>query len=167
MIFETERLILRKPTKGDAAFMLKLLNEPSWLQYIGDRNVHSLEDAEKYLLDGSMKSFDTNGFGFGIVMTKDGSEPIGMCGFAKRDYLEDVDIGFAFFPEYTGKGYGFEVADACMKYGQTVFGFKRIVAITTLNNKPSIKLLGKLGMKVEKTILVDGEEVNLFSVNFD
>jgi RimJ/RimL family protein N-acetyltransferase len=167
VIFETDRLILRKPTVADAEFMLRLVNEPSWLQYIGDRNVHSLEDAENYLLNGSIKSFHERGYGFGIVMLKGSNTPIGMCGFAKRDYLEDVDIGFAFFPEYTGQGYAFEVASTCMEYGRSTFRFNRVVAITTQNNESSIRLLKKLGMELEKTVMVDGEELNLFSISFD
>ena len=103
----------------DAAFMLRLVNEPLWLQYIGDRNVHSIEDAKNYLLNGSIRSFETNGFGFAIVILKETGEAIGMCGFVKRDFLDDVDIGFAFFPEFMRKGYAYESASAMMKYAFT------------------------------------------------
>lgn len=162
-ILETERLLLRKPTTDDAAFMLRLVNEPSWLRYIGDRKVYTLEDARNYLLNGTIKSFETNGFGFGIVVLKETGESIGMCGLVKRDYLDDVDIGFAFFPEFTGKGYAYEMAEKTLAYARHDLGFNKIVAITTQDNFPSIRLLQKIGLTLEKKIMVEGDELNLFS----
>lgn len=161
-ILETERLLLRQPTLDDAGFLLNIVNEPSWLQYVGDRNVHTIDEAKNYLLNGSIKSFETNGFGFGIVILKETGTLIGMCGLVKRDFLEDVDIGFAFFPQYTGKGYAFEAADAMMRYARVHLGIHRIAAITTQDNESSIKLLKKIGFQPDKTIVVDGEELFLF-----
>lgn len=163
-ILETDRLLLRQPTIEDAGFMLRLVNNPSWLQYIGDRKVYTLEDAKNYLLNGSIKSFETSGFGFGIVVLKETGDCIGMCGLVKRDFLDDIDIGFAFFPEYTGKGYAFEVADATLHYAQNKLGINRIVAITTSDNLSSIKLLKKIGLEFNRTILVEGEELYLFNL---
>ena len=162
IILETERLLLRKPTTDDAAFMLRLVNEPSWLQYIGDRNVHTLQEAEQYLLNGSIKSFETIGFGFGIVLLKDSLVPIGMCGFVKRDFLEHPDLGFAFFPEYTRMGYAFEVASATLMYGKTYLGMKDVAAITTHDNLSSINLLQKLNFENKGTVMVGEEELLLW-----
>ena len=147
----------------DAGFLLRIVNEPSWLRYIGDRNVHTIEEAKNYLLNGSIKSFETNGFGFGIVILKETGALIGMCGLVKRNFLEDIDIGFAFFPQYTGQGYAFEAADAMMKYAHGPLSINRIAAITTQDNESSIRLLKKLGFQVNKTIVVDGEELFLFT----
>ena len=163
VIIETDRLLLRKPTTDDAAFMLRLVNEPSWLQYIGDRKVHTIDDARDYLLNGTIKSFETNGFGFGIVILKETGEAIGMCGLVKRDYLDDVDIGFAFFPEFTRQGYAYEIASRTLDYAKDELGLSKIVAITTLDNQSSIRLLHKIGLTLEKKILMKGEELNLFS----
>jgi [ribosomal protein S5]-alanine N-acetyltransferase len=97
IILETERLILRKLTLDDAAFMVKLLNTPTWLQFIGDRNVHSIEDAENYLKNGTLKSYQEHGFGFYAVIEKAktsdrSNKTIGICGLIKRDSLPDIDI---------------------------------------------------------------------------
>ena len=165
-IIETDRLILRMPTIDDAAFMLRLVNEPSWLQYIGDRKVYSLEDAKQYLLNGSIKSFIENGCGFSLVEIKETGEKIGMSGLVKRDYLDDVDIGFAYFPEYTGFGFALEAAQATLDHAHNTLGFNRILAIATPDNKRSIRLLEKLGLAFEKTIVVDGEKLNLYSIDF-
>ena len=99
-ILETERLIIRHLTSDDTAFIIELLNEPSFIQNIGDRNVRTEEDALRYILNGPIESYDKNGFGLFMVELKDSSVSIGMCGLLKRDNLPDVDIGFAFLPKY-------------------------------------------------------------------
>ena len=165
MVIETNRLFLRQPTVDDAGFMLRLVNDPSWLQYIGDRHVHTLDDAKQYLLNGSIKSFAVHGFGFYIVETKKDGMSIGMCGLVKRDFLDDVDIGFAFFPEYTGEGYAFESAAVILEHAFKDLKLPRIAAITTPDNFSSIKLLKKLGLSHERMIRIDDEELLLFGIN--
>ncbi|MEP6646946.1 MAG: GNAT family N-acetyltransferase [Saprospiraceae bacterium] len=165
LILETERLLLKEFTISDAPFIFRLVNEPSWFQYIGDRKVYSLEDAEKYLLNGSLKSYADFGFGFWKVVLKSTGETIGSAGIAKRDYLDDVDIGFAFLPEFNGKGYAFEISEKILKHAQEVLGLKRIVAITTKDNHRSMNLLSKLGLEHEDEMVLDGTKLNLFSID--
>jgi RimJ/RimL family protein N-acetyltransferase len=162
MELETPRLRLRKFTFDDAPFIMRLVNEPSWLQFIGDRNVHSVPDAEQYLLNGTMRSYVDNGFGSGMVTLKATGEEIGMCGLFKRDYLEEVDLGFALLPEYTGKGYALEIAEATLRYARETLGFPRVAAFTAQDNYTSMKLLDKLGFKPAGTITLEGETLNLF-----
>ena len=150
-VFETERLAVRRFNEDDAAFILELLNEPSWIRFIGNKNVHSVDDARNYLVNGPMAMYERVGFGLFLVALKATGEPVGMCGLIKRDTLEDVDIGFAFLPRYWGKGYAFEAADATMKYGRDVLKLKRIVAITAPDNDSSIKLIERIGLKYVET----------------
>lgn len=152
IIAETDRLILRRLTHEDKHFILRLVNEPSWLRFIGDRNVHSPEDAVRYITDGPMAMYAKYGFGLFLVVLKGSDTPIGMCGLLKRDTLEHADIGFAFLPEYWGQGYAYEAAAATMAYGQKQHGLNKIIAITSPDNASSIKLLKKLGL-VEKEII--------------
>ena len=165
IILETDRLILREFNTGDAAFILILLNNPSWLQYIGDRNVKTMEDAHNYLLNGPMKSYHENGFGLSMVEMKKNHTPIGMCGLIKREALENVDIGFALLPEYAGMGYAFEIAAATMSYAKNSLGLKDIVAITSEDNEHSIRLLNKIGLGFERMVKLaeDEESLMLFS----
>ncbi len=162
-VLETTRLILRRLSPDDAPFILELLNQPSFLRFIGDKNVRSREDAVRYLETGPLASYERFGFGLYRVELKDTGTPIGMCGLLKRDTLPDADIGFAFLPEYWSAGYAFEAADAVMNYGRGL-GLKRIVAITSLDNDASIKLLRKIGMQFEGIIKLadDQPEVKLF-----
>ena len=164
-ILETDRLIVRRLTLDDAAFILKLVNDPDWLRFIGDRHVHSLEEARAYLHNGPLAMYDRSGFGLYAVVLKGSDLPIGMCGLIQRAGLIDVDLGFAFLPPYRAQGYAFEVAAAVMAYGRRTFGLKRIVAITSLDNARSIHLLERLGFAFETIIRLtdDGEDLKLFA----
>lgn len=112
----TERLELRWFTLGDAAFLLELVNTPGWLRFIGDRKVYTLDDAEQYLLNGALMSYDTYGFGPFVLSLRDSDTIVGMCGLFKREGLADVDIGYALLPDYEGNGYAYEAAAAVLDY---------------------------------------------------
>lgn len=161
---ETDRLYLRHLGVSDAPFIVNLLNSKGWLDYIGDRNVRTIEEAEAYLLNGPIKSYRDNGFGISLVILKDGNIPIGSCGLLKRDYLESADLGFAFLPEYIGQGYGYESASAVLEYARHELKLSPVMAFTVPHNVASIKLLEKLGFYFEKVFTMPGEteELNLF-----
>ena len=163
-ILETARLILRELTLSDAEFILQLLNTPTWLKFIGDKNVHNSKDAERYLHDGPLASYREHGFGLWLVSLKETNTPIGLCGLLKREYLENVDIGFALIPDYVGLGYGFEIVSATIKHSRNILCLDKIVAITDDYNASSIKLLNKLGFHFDRKVITsDKEEVLLFS----
>lgn len=163
-ILKTERLILRQFEFSDAGFIMELVNSPGWLEFIGDRNIRTEEDSIQYLQRGPMKSYQENGFGLSMVTTKEGT-PIGMCGILKRENFEHPDIGFAFLPEFMGKGYAFEIAEATLKYAKTELNLDPILAITMPTNKKSIRLLEKIGLKFKKIMYAPdkNEELMLFS----
>ena len=151
-VFETERLHLRRLAVDDAAFIFELVNDPSWLRFIGDRNVRNLEDAKNYILKGPVASYAKHGFGLWLVELKADGTPLGICGLLQRDTLPDVDIGFALLPQFCGQGYAVEAGLATMAYGRTTVGLKRIVAITSPDNESSIRILDKLGLRFERMI---------------
>lgn len=166
---KTERLVLRKFVAGDAAFILDLLNQHSFIQFIGDKGVRTLDDAKNYIATGPIASYQRHGFGLNLVELKDGKVPIGMCGVLKRESLPDPDLGFAFLPEYWGQGYAFEAASAVLKEARDTFKLTRILAITNPDNDASIKLLAKLGFQLERVMKLssDSDEVKLFSLMFE
>jgi RimJ/RimL family protein N-acetyltransferase len=94
-VLQTDRLILRRYTLDDAEFIVRLVNDPSWLRFIGDKNVHNLDDARRYLREGPLDMYERYGFGMFRVEERDGGTPAGMCGLIKRDTLPDVDVGYA------------------------------------------------------------------------
>ena len=161
---ETERLVLRQLQLEDAAFILELVNDPSWLRYIGDRGIRTLDAARDYIRNGPMASHARHGFGLDLIARKSDGVPVGICGLLKRDTLDDIDVGFALLPRYCGQGYAREAAAATLAHGRSILGIKRIVAITDPANTASIQLLEKLGFKFERLIRMAPEkpELNLF-----
>jgi RimJ/RimL family protein N-acetyltransferase len=167
-ILETDRLTLRRLTVDDSAFILRLLNEPSFIRHIGDRGVRSLADAKQYILAGPMASYDRHGYGGALVELKDTHLPIGICGLIRRDTIDDVELRFAFVPESWSKGYAFEAASAMITYAHDKHGLKRLVAITSQENFASINLLVKLGFYFDRMVRLpdEKEELRLFARNF-
>jgi RimJ/RimL family protein N-acetyltransferase len=165
VIIETERLSLSHLVPEDAEFVLELLNQPSFIRYIGDKGVRTLDDARRYIADGPARSYKVNGFGLNLVRLKASNTPIGICGVLKRDTLPDPDIGFAFLPSYWNQGYALESAAAVMTHAQETLGLGRILAITSPDNEASEKLLGKIGLRFCRLtkLAEDANEVKLFS----
>jgi ribosomal-protein-alanine N-acetyltransferase len=158
----TERLELREFSADDADFVLRLLNEPSFLRYIGDRGVRTSEDARRYIADGPVAGYARHGHGLLRVLRKSDGAGIGMCGVLKRDTLPDPDIGFSFLPQYWSQGYALEAARAVMAHARGVLGLERILAITTQDNESSMRLLGRLGFRSDGMITMGDEELRLF-----
>ncbi len=167
-ITESKRLNICELSIKDSAFILELLNEPAFIENIGDRNVRNLEDAENYILNGPIASYHKHRFGLWAVELKNTNELIGICGLIKRDSLEDIDIGFAFLERFWGNGYAVESAEACFDFARNVVEIKRLVAITISDNKGSIRVLEKIGLKFEKMIIQpnDENELMLFGAEF-
>jgi RimJ/RimL family protein N-acetyltransferase len=164
-ILETERLRIRPFRLEDAAFIHELVNDPEWIRHIGDRNVHTLEDARDYLSSRVLASYERHGFGMWAVCLKETGAPIGTCGLIRREGLPDVDIGFAFLPGHRGKGYALESARGVLNHGIRDLGMKRIVAIVAPANEASIRILERLGMKLERMIRLpeETEDIRLYA----
>jgi RimJ/RimL family protein N-acetyltransferase len=165
MVLETDRLQLRMLSLDDAEFILRLLNEPSFIQNIGDRGVRTIDDARAYILKGPIASYEKFGFGLWIVETKSTGLPVGICGLLKRDVLEDVDIGYALLPEFWSQGYAFESASGVMAYAREKLGSKRVLAVVNPDNQSSIRLLDKLGFQYERVVRLaeNAPEIKLFA----
>ena len=164
MRIETERLIISEITINEASFFHELVNDPTYLQFIPDKNIYSIADAEKHITTKIIKEYQTQGFGFYLVSLKSDKTPIGMCGLIDRDGLDCLDFGFAFLKEYRGKGFAFESSKAILDFAKNTLKIDKIVAITTLNNVKSSNLLERLGFKFSKNIRIpnDPDELRLF-----
>lgn len=166
IVLETQRLTLRHATSDDADFMLRLLNEPSFIRFIGDRGVRTLDDAERYIADRLVGSYERHGYGLYVVERREEPGPIGICGLVKRDALPDADIGFAFLPEFWSAGYAYESAAAVKQHALGALGMARLLAITNDDNVASIRLVEKLGLAYVRMMeLAPGEApVRLFAL---
>ena len=163
-IIECARLTLHELALHDAHFILRLLNEPGFLRFIGDKGVRTLADARRYISEGPLHSYRRHGFGLYLVRLRETGAAVGICGLVKRDSLDDVDVGFAFLSQHWSKGYAAESAAAVLAYGRDTLGLERIVAITAPDNQASIAVLRKIGLRLEGAtkLSTDGPELHLF-----
>jgi [ribosomal protein S5]-alanine N-acetyltransferase len=168
-VIATERLIMRRMTPDDAPFVVTLVNDADWIRFIGDRNVHSEDDARAYLKRTYLAMYEKHGYGLYLVLRRDDDVPIGMCGVLKREGLEEADIGFAFLPAYRGHGYALEAARASLDYARDTLKLKSVVAITLPENRASIALLEKIGLQYVKRMRLadDADELALYETRFD
>jgi RimJ/RimL family protein N-acetyltransferase len=166
-ILETERLTLRTINPDDAAFYYELVNDPTWLEHIGDKGIRSVEAARTAIIDGPCVMQERLGHSLYVMELKSTGQPIGMCGLIKRDSLPEVDIGYAVRPAYFGQGYTFEAAQAVVAYARDVLGIKRLMGITSPANTVSINLLGKLGLAFigHKPMPPDDKPTNIYQLD--
>ena len=159
--FETERLIIKPTFDEDAEFIFELLNSPTWLKYIGNRNVTSIESAREYIKLKMLPQLERLGFGNYTVIRKSDQAKMGICGLYDRDGLDGLDIGFAFLPEYEGEGYAFESANKLKQVISDEFGISEIVAITSQDNVSSQKLLEKTGIEINWNYKIPNDDKDL------
>ena len=169
VILETARLALRPIVDDDAPFILRLLTDPSFLRFIGDRGVTDLDSAAAYIQSGPRRSYETHGFGLWLTERRDDRSPIGICGLLKRPTLDDVDLGYALLPDFWNQGYALEAVRGTLTYAKATLGLRRVVAIVSPENAASIALLRKAGFDFERSLRMSesAPEVQLFAIDLD
>lgn len=167
-MINTERLRLIPMSLNDAPFILELLNTKEWINNIGQRNVHFIKDAEKYIHEKMILHYEKNGYGNYLITRLEDDAKIGCVSLYNRDDVEGVDIGFAMLPQYVRQGYAYEGSMAIMNCAKNQFGLTSVCAFTSKDNVASQKLIKRLGLKFEKTILFGEEEEELlyYYLNF-
>ncbi|MEE9439798.1 MAG: GNAT family N-acetyltransferase [Saprospiraceae bacterium] len=158
---ETKRLTLRATNIEDKAFILVLYNTPNWIKYIGDRNIKTIFDSEKYIEDKILPQYHNFGYGNYTLIRKSDNIKIGTCGLYKREGLEGIDIGFSLLSQYEGQGYAYEAASTMLEFAINELKIEKLQAITTENNLSSQKLIKKLGLKYIKKIFIPNDEEEL------
>lgn len=167
VLWETERLQLRELSESsteDAAFILRLLNEPSFLRNIGDRGVRNLDDAHAYVARGPVNSYRTHGYGLYRVDIKASGVPAGLCGLVRREGLDGPDLGYAFLPQFWSQGYALEATRSILAHARDTLALDRILAIVDPVNTSSIRVLQKLGFGFERMLRLSEDDIalNLF-----
>ena len=164
----TERLVLRLISIDDASFILRLLNDETFIRFIGDRKVRNEDQALNYVKTLQERHHSNAEFAFAVTL-RGTDEAIGICSLFKRESLDAPDIGFAFLAEYRKRGYAFESAFATLEFAKSVLQMKRVVAVCDGQNAQSIALLKKLGLHFESQInFGDHDELSeLYAIEFE
>lgn len=165
-VLETDRLLLTRLSYDDCEFVMELVNEPSFKRFIGDKDVHSLADARRYLAEGPIGLYERFGYGMFLVTIRDSAIPAGICGLLMRDGFDDPDLGFAFLKRFRQQGYATESARAVLEHGTGDLGLRRIIAMADPENKPSVHLLQKLGFTYERKVRMpeDDHDIDLYAL---
>ena len=156
----TPRLSLSALTLNDNHFIAALVNTEGWIKFIGNRNVHSIEDANGYI----QRILSNPKIKYWVAKLNDTDTAIGVVTFIKRDYLDAPDIGFAFLPEYGNNGYAYEAAHAVLQQLIQNNNCASILATTIPTNENSIRLLTKLGLKFNKVIEVEKDVLHVYAM---
>jgi ribosomal-protein-alanine N-acetyltransferase len=154
--YTTDRLKLDRLDLNDAAFIFELLNSEGWIKFIGDRNIQSKEDSQIYI----EKTLENPDIVYWVVKTIDEKDSMGIISFVKRENLEFHDIGFAFLPVFSKKGYAFEAAEIVLKDLLQDPDNQIILATMKAENINSIKLIERLGFHYDSEI-ENGEKKSL------
>jgi RimJ/RimL family protein N-acetyltransferase len=157
-IFKTKRLLLREASIDDSEFILKLVNEPAWHEFIFNHSIDTIEKASEYIEQRMIAMYQNFGFGLWVVEKRDDAVPIGICGLLKRDSLNCIDLGFAFSAEYWKQGFASEASIAALTYAKSELKIQRIVAITDSLNTRSVKLLERIGFVYESKFSHPGSD---------
>jgi RimJ/RimL family protein N-acetyltransferase len=162
----TQRLRVRTATEDDADFYYALLNDPAFIEHIGDRGIRTVEAARQALVDGPIAMQAARGHSLYMVELKADGTAIGMCGLIKRDTLDGVDIGYAYLPPWRGHGYAFEAGMAVLAHAPRI-GIRQVLAITSPDNIASNCLLRKMGMTFQRFmhLVPDDKGTNLYSID--
>ncbi|WP_454776118.1 GNAT family N-acetyltransferase [Janthinobacterium tructae] len=168
IVIETPRLRLRTFTPEDAPFYLALINEPSWIANIGDRNIHTVEAARAALEAGPIAQFREHGYCFYIIERRSDGVAIGMCGLIKRATMPGPDIGYALLPAYCGQGLAWEAASSVVRLARDVLCLPAVYGLVSPQNQPSINLINKLGLRFERFSRqpIVGKDINIYRKSF-
>ena len=160
-LFETPRLRLSPVCEDDARLLLEVWNDPTFIHYVSDRGIRTVEQAQQAISDGPVSLFATYGYGPYRVERKSDGQSIGICGFFRREFLDDPDLGYAILPAFRGEGYASEAARQVLVIGGVVFGLQRIKALIAPANAASIHVIEKLGFKFERRCRMDADDDTL------
>ena len=156
--FESERLLIRPTLEQDAELIYQLMNTPKFIKYVGDREIYSIEDAEKYIQIKMLPQLNTLGYSSYSLITKAEGAKIGTCGLYNRAGVDGIDIGFGLLPQYEGLGYAYESAHRLIKAAFEEFELEEIKAITSKENISSQRLLETLGLEMTGTTKLPDED---------
>lgn len=166
--FETERLLVRAVSIDDAEFILAIMNTPKWISNIGDRDIHTIEDSQKYIESKMLPQLKELGYGNNVIVRKFDGKIVGNCGLYNRDGVDGVDIGYALLPDYERNGYAFEATSKLLEVAESEFNLSKVSAITIKENSASQKLLKKLGLQFKEIINIPNDDTDLllYVLNF-
>ena len=151
MIFETERLFVRKLVRDDLFGFHEMQSNPKVMLY-AEGEVQNLEE-HALELDGLIAKYNkpNNDFWIYAVERKSDSCFVGTVAVVK-DACDD-EIGYRFLEIYWGNGYATEICSGLIRYCKSM-GFEKLIAYVISKNTASLKILERFHFKrIEECVL--------------
>lgn len=145
---ETERLLLRMVQHEDLDDLAALFADPDVMRFVGDGQTAGREVAERALAS-IFRHWETHGFGRWTVVDKQTHKFIGFGGL--RSLFGTPELVYHLAKQNWRRGLATEVGRAALRFGFEERDYESIVAIIKPRNAASIRVMGKLGMRFEKT----------------
>lgn len=158
----TARVELKAFAIEDTVAFYELNNSPEVMKYTGEMGPESIEAAREAIR--GYPDFDEVGYGRWACHLKEENRIIGFCGLKYLHDLQEVDLGYRFFPEYWGKGLATETSLAAIDFGFSTLALSRIIGLVLPENEVSIRVLEKCGMRFEKEFVDDDQLVLLYAI---
>jgi RimJ/RimL family protein N-acetyltransferase len=126
------------------------------------------EDQTAAYLAGNLQHWTDYGFGLWTLRELGGGDPIGRAVLRHLNVegVDEVEVGYAFYPTFWGRGLATEVATACLGFGRRDLRLATIVAVTRPSNVASQRVLLKAGLVYEREFLHEGAPSALFRIRY-
>ena len=158
VILETERLILREWTLGDADALFQILRNAEVTRYLGDGQPYTEVEQARAWLVRTTTSRRAGRHGRWAVVEKASGKIIGSCGFAQLYGGPEIDFGYVVARPFWGRGYATEAASACLRYGFEKLKLAEVAAVVTPEHRASRRVLEKIGFAYQGLRRFGGEE---------
>jgi RimJ/RimL family protein N-acetyltransferase len=149
IIIETKNFYLRILKKEDFEDIYRLYVDRDVWRYLSCWGVPKKEVAKKHL-DFFLEHQKKHGFSYWAIIEKSTGNFVGRAGLSHLANTQDIEVGYVLDKMYWGKGYATEIAKAIIKWGFDNLDIDKIVAIAVPENKASIRVMEKVGMKYKK-----------------
>ena len=159
--FTTPRLAAERLTQGHLREIRRMHRDAAVMAQLG--GVRDDAQTAAYLAK-NLKHWDEYGFGLWVLRERAGGEPVGRA-VLRHLLVEDVDeveVGYAFYEPFWGRGLATEVASACLELGRRTLDLTTIVGVTSPENRASQHVLEKVGLVYERDFTHEGAPASLF-----
>ncbi|RIW34006.1 N-acetyltransferase [Bacillus salacetis] len=166
MSIQSERLTFRPYTEEDFDFLMALLADPEVVKFIGSGKVRDEQGGRDFLswIYNTYKA--GRNMGLQVLVRKEDSVPIGHAGLVpqKIDGENELEIGYWIARRHWGEGYATEAAASLLDHGRNALGRHRFISLIQPENTASEKVAERIGMHLEKVIVLGEKSVNVFSI---
>ena len=165
MRIETPNLRLRPLTAADAEALFATFGDPDTMKYwlnAPDSNTKETEDR----IAGINAHWEEHGFGDWGIVDKETSDLVGLAGLHYIAGMDDINIGYAIEKQHWRRGYGLEACRAVLDYGKNALGLSHIVAVIWAENRASIRLVEKCGLRFWKESIWGGGDRLIYRIDF-